>query len=86
MIEEFGWSVPGVGDDDLNATRDPIYTAWTGAIEAADGDGSQFWILTARQDDGTLYPNYDGYRVVYPSSTATLLAEHARRMATVPAG
>lgn len=85
VLEEFGWSLPGVGDEELAAVRDPIYTTWTAALEAADGDGSQFWILTGRQDDGTLYPNYDGYRVVYPSSTAAVLSAHARRMSGVAA-
>lgn len=85
VLEEFGWSLPGVADEELAAVRDPIYTTWTAALEAADGDGSQFWILTGRQDDGTLYPNYDGYRVVYPSSTAAVLSAHARRMSGVAA-
>lgn len=84
VIEEFGWPVPGATtEEELAAVRDPIYDQWTRAIQANDGDGSQFWILTARQDDGTLYPNYDGYRVIYPSSTAALLSRHAAAMATV---
>lgn len=83
VLEEFGWPVPGATEEALEQVRNPIYTRWTDAVESEDGDGSQFWILTARQDDGTLYPNYDGYRVVYPSSTATLLAEHARQLGAV---
>jgi mannan endo-1,4-beta-mannosidase len=81
VLEEYGWPVPGSTEDQLDAVRSPIYKAWTDAVESTGGNGSQFWILTARQDDGTLYPNFDGYRVVYPSPTAGVLAAHAGRMA-----
>jgi mannan endo-1,4-beta-mannosidase len=72
VLEEYGWL-------DLTA-RDTIYEGWTDAIYKQGGNGDQFWILTGLQDDGTLYPNYDGFRVTYPSSTATVLAEHAAGM------
>jgi mannan endo-1,4-beta-mannosidase len=86
VLEEFGWTVPGGTEDQLEAVRSPIYAAWTGAVESTGGNGSQFWILTARQDDGTLYPNFDGYRVVFPSPTAGVLAAHAARLAAATAG
>ena len=73
VIEEYG-----VGD---KARRDELYTAWTRTVEREGGAGDQFWLLTGLQDDGTPYPDYDGLRIVYPSATATLLAEHAARMA-----
>jgi mannan endo-1,4-beta-mannosidase len=73
VIEEYG-----VRDQ---AIRDAIYTTWTNAVEEEGGAGDQFWLLTGLQDDGTLYPDYDGLRITYPSPTATLLAEHAARMA-----
>jgi mannan endo-1,4-beta-mannosidase len=63
------------------AIRDEIYRDWTGTVEREGGAGDQFWLLTGLQDDGTLYPDYDGLRITYPSATATLLAEHAARMA-----
>jgi mannan endo-1,4-beta-mannosidase len=72
VVEEYGWL-------DLT-TRDAIYTGWTDAVYQLGGNGDQFWILTGLQDDGTLYPNYDGFRVTYPSSTASVLAAHAARM------
>ena len=85
VLEEFGWNPDNDNNNTdeaaQNAVRDPIYLTWTTAVEHNGGNGDQFWLLTSRQDDGTLYPNYDGYRVVYPSSTAALLAEHAKRMA-----
>lgn len=72
VLEEYGWN-------DLT-TRDAIYRSWTDAIYQQDGNGDQFWILTGFKDDGTLYSNFDGFRVTYPSSTATLLSEHAAKM------
>lgn len=72
VLEEYGWL-------DLTA-RDTIYQGWTDAVYKHGGNGDQFWILSGLQDDGTLYPNYDGFRVTNPSSTATLLTTHATQM------
>lgn len=72
VLEEYGWL-------DLT-TRDSIYQGWTDEIYKQGGAGDQFWILTGLQDDGTLYPNYDGFRVTYPSSTASVISAHAARM------
>ncbi|WP_341281879.1 cellulose binding domain-containing protein [Paenibacillus sp. FSL H8-0537] len=72
VLEEFGYQ--------NQATRNQVYAAWLGAVEQYGGAGSQFWILTGIQDNDTLYPDYDGFRVVYPSATATLLTNHANVM------
>jgi mannan endo-1,4-beta-mannosidase len=72
VLEEYGWA-------DLT-TRDAIYKAWTDTVYQEGGNGDQFWILTGLQDDGTLYPNYDGFRVTYPSSTASVISAHAAKM------
>ncbi len=72
VLEEFGWL-------DLT-TRDAIYTQWTDTVARLNGNGDQFWILTGLQDDGTLYPNYDGFRVTYPSSTASVFIAHEEEM------
>jgi mannan endo-1,4-beta-mannosidase len=52
------------------------------------GAGDQFWLLTSRADDGSFYPDYDGYRIIWdndPSNatnaTVQLLSAHARAMA-----
>ena len=71
VVEEFG-----IED---RSVRDATYDAWTRTVEDG-GNGSNFWLLTGLQDDGTLYPDYDGFRVVRPSSTANVLAAHAGRM------
>ena len=72
VLEEYGWL-------DLT-TRDAIYQTWLDTIYQGGGNGDQFWILTGLQDDGTLYPNYDGFRVTYPSSTASVISAHAAKM------
>ena len=95
VIEEYGLQIgadQGVPDE---AARDAGYLAWTRAVEAR-GAGDQFWLLTSRVDDGSFYPDYDGFRIVWdndPSnptnSTAKLLAAHAAVMAglaATPAG
>jgi mannan endo-1,4-beta-mannosidase len=72
ILEEFGTL-------DL-AARDATYTAWTNALRTGGGDGFMFWLLTGIQDDGQLYPDFDGFRVVTPSATATTLTTAARQM------
>jgi mannan endo-1,4-beta-mannosidase len=72
ILEEFGSTD--------QSTRDATYTAWTNAVRTGGGDGWNFWILTGIQDDGQLYPDFDGFRIVTPSSTATLLTTAAQQM------
>ncbi|HEX6469908.1 MAG TPA: cellulose binding domain-containing protein [Streptosporangiaceae bacterium] len=72
ILEEFGSTD--------QSTRDATYTAWTNAVRTGGGDGWMFWLLTGIQDDGQLYPDFDGYRITAPSATATLLANAAAQM------
>lgn len=93
VLEEYGLVVgsdPAVPDEDA---RLAAYTRWTRTIERAGYSASdQFWILTSRVDDGSLYPDYDGYRVVWwnddtanpTNALAKMLAAHAKRMARAP--
>ena len=62
------------------STRDATYTAWANAVRTGGGDGFNFWILTGIQDDGQLYPDFDGFRVVTPSATATVLSNAALQL------
>ncbi len=88
VLEEFGLSVnadQGIADE---AARDTGYQNWIDAVHDHGGAGDQFWLLTSRVDDGSFYPDYDGYRVVWDndpsnatSALAKLLAAHAKRMA-----
>ncbi|WP_299038647.1 cellulase family glycosylhydrolase [uncultured Pseudokineococcus sp.] len=75
VLEEYG----------LGGAFEEAAPVWTSAVEDG-GEGSQFWILTARQDDGTPYPDYDGHRVVYPSPVAELMTAHSARMRENPQG
>lgn len=87
VLEEYGLAInasQGVPDE---ATRDAGYQTWTNAVLNNGGAGDQFWLLTSRVDDGSWYPDYDGYRVIWdndPSNTtnaaAHLLSAHAKAM------
>ncbi|MEU1837268.1 cellulase family glycosylhydrolase [Micromonospora chersina] len=65
VLGEFGW-----GD---KATRNPVYRRWTDAVIRSGGTGFLYWILSGVQDDGSLYPDYDGYTVYCPSPVCTTL-------------
>ncbi|WP_328917409.1 MULTISPECIES: glycoside hydrolase 5 family protein [unclassified Streptomyces] len=89
VLEEFGVSVnAGQGFPD-DAARLATYTAWTGAVRDNGGAGDQFWLLTSRVDDGSFYPDYDGYRITWNNDPANstreiaqLFSAHAKSMAS----
>ncbi|SBT52970.1 cellulase family glycosylhydrolase [Micromonospora auratinigra] len=69
LLGEFGWAD--------KATRNPVYRRWTDAVIRSGGDGFLYWILSGTQDDGSLYPDYDGYTVYCPSPVCTTLGNAA---------
>src|ERR1019366_6106580 len=69
MLGEFGLK-------NLTA-RNVTYKSWTDTVRTSGGNGALFWILTGLQDDGTLYPDYDGFRINCPSPVCTTLANAA---------
>jgi mannan endo-1,4-beta-mannosidase len=87
VLEEFGLAVnasQGIPDE---PARDAGYQAWTGAVLASGGAGDQFWLLTSRVDDGSFYPDFDGYRIMWDNdpgnptnAAAQLLSAHAKAM------
>jgi len=88
VIEEYGVSVNAATGIPDEPARDAAYLAWTSAVETGGGAGDQFWLLTSRVDDGSFYPDYDGFRIMWQndSSNATnaaaqLLSAHAKAMA-----
>jgi mannan endo-1,4-beta-mannosidase len=88
VLEEYGLAVDAARGVPDQAARTAGYAAWTQAIEASDGAGDQFWLLTSRVDDGSFYPDYDGYRIQWfndpgnpTAATATMLSAHAKAMA-----
>jgi mannan endo-1,4-beta-mannosidase len=88
VLEEYGLAIDAsTGVPDV-AARDAGYTAWTRAVLDHGGAGDQFWLLTSRIDDGSFYPDYDGYRIHWyndasntSNSTAHLLSAHAKAIA-----
>ncbi|WP_342502611.1 cellulase family glycosylhydrolase [Bacillus sp. FSL H7-0578] len=72
VLEEFGYQ--------NQSARPDVYQSWLSAVERLGGAGSQFWILTSIQDDDSLYPDYDGFRIIKGSREAALISEHAKRM------
>ena len=74
ILGEFGWSD--------KATRNVVYQDWLGAIIKAHGTGALYWILSDVQDDGTLYPDYDGYTVYCPSPVCTTIRNFGTTLTT----
>ncbi len=72
MLGEFG-----LRDQSI---RNAIYQQWTSAVAEGGTDGALYWILSDKQDDGTLYPDYDGFTIYCPSPTCTTLQNFEQRM------
>ncbi|WP_327002253.1 cellulase family glycosylhydrolase [Dactylosporangium sp. NBC_01737] len=66
MLGEFGYKD--------KATRNPVYKAWTDEAVRNGLDGFLYWLLSGVQDDGTNYPDYDGFTVYCPSPVCTAIA------------
>jgi mannan endo-1,4-beta-mannosidase len=81
VLEEFGLLVNATQGVTTSSARDAAYDRWLTAAQTSGLGGFQFWILTALTDAGVLYEDYDGYRVIYPSSTASVMTAHARAIA-----
>jgi mannan endo-1,4-beta-mannosidase len=87
VLEEYGLLVDNTKDVPDEATRTSGYREWTHTVERDEGAADQFWLLTSRVDDGSYYPDYDGYRIIWrnddsnaTNDAAHLLAAHAQRM------
>jgi mannan endo-1,4-beta-mannosidase len=65
------------------ATRNPVYQQWTDAFIRAGGTGFLYWILSGIQDDGSLYPDYDGFTVYCPTPVCQTMT-NARLLITGP--
>jgi len=72
MLGEFGL---------LNKSmRNPNYKTWTDTVLTSGGAGALYWILSGKQDDGSLYPDYDGYTVYCPSPVCKTLSNFGAMM------
>ena len=74
IFEEFGWTDSGL------ATRREAYSEWVEAIYAHGAAGDNFWMLGGRQDDGSFYPDFDGYTLNVYSPDLAVLTLHAADM------
>jgi len=73
MLGEYGWQDA--------STRNTVFKEWTDTVFRNWGSGALYWILSGIQDeDGTLYPDYDGFTVYCPSPVCTTLANFADMM------
>jgi mannan endo-1,4-beta-mannosidase len=61
--------------------RNPNYKLWTDTVFNSRGAGALYWILSGKQDDGSLYPDYDGFTVYCPSPVCTTLSNFGAMMA-----
>ncbi len=60
------------------AIRNPLYKEWTDTILANGGGGALYWILSDKQDGGTLYPDFDGFTVYCPSPVCTTFTNFSK--------
>lgn len=74
MLGEFG-----LRDQSM---RNPNYKLWLDTAFRSGGAGALYWILSAHQDDGTLYPDYDGFTVYCPSPVCTTFTNFGKQMNT----
>ena len=78
ILEEYGY----IGSDRLS-----VYQTWLGAGNTGEIAGDMFWMLASKQDDGSLYPDYDQFTVYNDGgSVASYLVSHASDMAAKNAG
>src|SRR5215213_9071621 len=61
--------------------RNPNYKVWTDTVLNSHGAGALYWILSGKQDDGSLYPDYDGFTVYAKTPVFTTLGNFAQMMA-----
>jgi len=54
-------------------TRDRIYSEWYDLSISRGMSGIMFWLLSGHQDDGSLYPDFDGFTVYPDSSTSSII-------------
>lgn len=80
VLEEFGLKIePETGIPSSDA-RDHAYEEWLVSAEDSGFAGTQFWILAVKTDAGSTPTLDDGYQVVHPSPTSTVIGNHALRL------
>ena len=59
------------------STRMPVFAHWLEIVRSTGVAGALYWILSSKQDDGTLYGDYDGFTVYCPSPVCSLMTTQA---------
>lgn len=59
------------------SVRNPVYKEWTDTVLLNGGPGAMYWILSDKLDDGSYYPDFDGFTVYCPSPVCTTLGHFA---------
>lgn len=62
------------GEFGQQGSKDRAFQTWFREFSERNIAGALVWILSGRQEDGSLYPDYDGYSLYYPESTETIPA------------
>jgi mannan endo-1,4-beta-mannosidase len=60
--------------------RNPNYKLWTDTTFDVGGAGALFWMLAGVQDDGTLYPDFDGFTVYCPGPVCSAYSHFSAEM------
>jgi mannan endo-1,4-beta-mannosidase len=71
VMEEYGWKD--------KSTRNDVYAEWLDAMYLGGGAGDLFWMLAAAQDDGTRYPDFDGF-TIYADDVPQAVEAHVARV------
>lgn len=69
VVEEFG-----LRD---GSKRNAVYGQWLDTALSEGISGMMVWLLTGKQNGGSPYPDYDGFDVKHPGSTASVLSKYA---------
>jgi mannan endo-1,4-beta-mannosidase len=72
LLGEFGLSNQRV--------RNRVYQAWTDNLVSLAGNGGLYWILSGRNDDGSLYGDFDGFTIYEGTPTFQTLTNFALSM------
>lgn len=65
-------------------TRNPVYQQWENEVLKDNGAGALYWILSGLEDNGTAYPDYDGYTVYCPTPVCSAFTNFARKIQHLP--
>lgn len=88
-VGEFGWDATRDEPDYERqlANRHEGFREWYEQFRRHGVAGSLFWFLIGHLDDGSRFPDHDGFGVYYPEDeqTAAIIADHADRVGATEA-